>query len=104
MKASSTSKIPAPGATDPITVVRQFVDTFNNGDVKAMAASCTVPMSILDGLPPHVWHGPNAIEDWHRDVTTAGQQEGATGYFVSLGNPWHVDVNVNHAYVWFRRA
>ena len=29
--------------------VRQSVDYFNNGDVKAMAATCAVPASILDG-------------------------------------------------------
>ncbi len=64
-----------------------------------MAAACDVPMSILDGLPPHVWHGPTASEDWHRDVTVAGDREGATDYFVALGEPWHVNVTGDRSYV-----
>jgi ketosteroid isomerase-like protein len=85
--------------TDPMAAVRQYVDYFNQGDVKAMAATCAVPASILDGLPPHVWQGPTACEDWHRDVMAAGEREGATGYIVTLGEPWHVDITGDCAYV-----
>jgi hypothetical protein len=41
-------------ATDPMAAVRLYVDCFNSGDIAAMAATCDVPMSILDGMPPHV--------------------------------------------------
>ena len=37
--------------------VRQYVDYFNKGDVKAMAATCAVPASILDGLAPPYGRG-----------------------------------------------
>ena len=30
--------------------VHQYVDAFNNGDEKAMAAACADPMQILDGM------------------------------------------------------
>lgn len=86
-------------ANDPMASVRQYVDHFNKGDAKAMAATCAVPASILDGLPPHSWQGPTACEDWYRDVIAAGEREGATGYFVTLGTPWHVDVTGERAYV-----
>jgi hypothetical protein len=85
--------------TDPMATVRQYIDYFNNGDLKAMAATCDVSMSILDGLPPHAWQGPTACEDWHRDVMAAGEREGATGYSVTLGEPWHVDITGDRAYV-----
>ena len=85
--------------TEPVTAVHQYIDYFNTGDVKAMAAICADPMQILDGLPPHVWQGPTATEDWHRDVMVAGEREGATDYFVTLGEPWHVDVTGDSAYV-----
>jgi len=49
--------------TEPVTAVHQYIDYFNKGDVKAMAAICADPMQILDGLPPHVWQGPTATED-----------------------------------------
>jgi ketosteroid isomerase-like protein len=87
------------GATDPMAAVRQYVDGFNKDDVKAMAVTCAAPASIIDGLPPHVWSGPTACEDWHRDVIAAGEREGAAGYFITLGEPWHVDVSGDRAYV-----
>ena len=88
-----------PSTTDPLAAVHQFAEAFNKGDAKTMAATCAVPMSILDGLAPHVWQGPTASEDWYRDVLAAGELEGASGYLVTLGKPWHVDVTGDHAYV-----
>jgi ketosteroid isomerase-like protein len=85
--------------TEAMEVVHQYIDAFNKADVKAMAATCADPMSILDGMPPHVWHGPTAGEDWYRDVLVTGEREGAGSYFVTLGTPWHVDVTGDRAYV-----
>jgi ketosteroid isomerase-like protein len=82
-----------PDTRDPMAAVRQ------KGDVKAMAATCAVPASILDGLAPHVWQGPTACEEWYRDVLAAGEREGATGYFVKSAKPRHVDVTGDRAYV-----
>ncbi|WP_433757985.1 nuclear transport factor 2 family protein [Nocardia sp. CA-135398] len=87
-------------ALDPPTaVVLQYVDAFNNGDSKAMAALCADPMQILDGMSPHVWQGPTASEDWWRDVRREGEHAGASGYHIALGEPRHVDVTGDHAYV-----
>jgi hypothetical protein len=88
-----------PSTMSPMAAVRQYVDGFNKGDVKAMAATCAAPASILDGLPPHAWQGPTACEDWYGDVMAAGEREGATGYFVTLGEPWHVDIHGDRAYM-----
>ena len=38
-------------SNDLMTAVRRYVDGFNNGDTKAMAAACADPMQILDGMP-----------------------------------------------------
>lgn len=51
-----------------------------------------VPGSILDGMSPHVWHGPTATLDWYGDVLAEGEHAGASGYAVALGEPRHVDV------------
>ena len=72
---------------------------FNKGDMEGMAATCAVPASILDGMAPHVWQGPTACKDWYRDVLTTGEREGATGYFVTLEEPRHVDVSGDRGYV-----
>ena len=49
--------------TEPMAVVRQYVDAFNKGDADAMAATCADPTSVLDGLVPHIWLGSTACRD-----------------------------------------
>ena len=85
--------------TDPMATLRRYTEAFARGDMKAMAEAFAVPGCILDGLPPHTWHGPTAAEDWYRDVIAAGKREGATDYAVKLGEPHHVDVTGDSAYV-----
>lgn len=84
---------------DPMAAVRQYIDGFNKGDAKVMAATFAVPGSILDGMPPHVWQGPTATQDWYRDVLVEGEQHGASDYFVTLGEPLHNNVTGDSAYV-----
>lgn len=86
-------------SNDPMAAVLRYVDAFNHGDAKAMAATCADPMQILDGMPPHVWQGSTASEDWWRDVLAEGEHVGASGYHIALGEPRHVDVTGDYAYV-----
>src|SRR5215813_15112827 len=88
-------------ATDPATTVRQYIASFNQSNANAMAAMCADRMSILDGMAPHVWHGPNACEDWYRDAMTEGEHLGATDYVVILGEPKHNNITGDSAYVVF---
>ena len=84
---------------DPMEAVRNYIDCFNKGNVAGMAATCAAPMSINDGMPPHVWHGPTASQDWYRDVLITGEQEGASDYVVDLGDPLHCKITGDSAYV-----
>jgi ketosteroid isomerase-like protein len=84
---------------DPVAVVRQYVDAFNKGDGKGMAATFAVPGSILDGMAPHLWQGPTAAHDWYKDVLVEGKQHGASDYFVTVGEPLHNNVTGDSAYV-----
>jgi ketosteroid isomerase-like protein len=84
---------------DPMAAVRQYIDGFNKGDVEVMAATFADPGSILDGMAPHVWHGPTATQDWYRDVLIEGKQHGASDYFVTLGEPLHNNVTGDSAYM-----
>jgi ketosteroid isomerase-like protein len=86
-------------AQDPLAAVRQYIDAFNKGDAKAMAAVFAVPGSILDGMAPHVWHGPTATQDWYRDVLVEGEQHGASDYHVTVGEPLHNNITGDAAYV-----
>ena len=82
-----------------MAAVRHYVDAFNTADSDAMAATCADPMQILDGMAPHVWQGPTASQDWWRDVLTEGDHLGASGYHIALGEPRHVDITGDNAYV-----
>jgi ketosteroid isomerase-like protein len=86
-------------SNDPMAEVRQYVDAFNSADPNAMAAVCADPMQILDGMSPHVWQGSTAAEDWWSDVLEEGEHLGASGYHITLGEPRHVDITGDYAYV-----
>lgn len=86
-------------AADAISTVHRYIYAFNKGDIQGMAAAFAVPGSILDGMPPHLWNGPTAAEDWYRDVLTNTKKEGASDFFVTVGRPLHLDVTDDDAYV-----
>ena len=46
-----------------------------------------------------MWHGPTATQDWHRDILVEGEHVGASGYVITLGEPLHVNVTGDRAYV-----
>ncbi len=87
------------GTETPLAAVHQYLDAFNRGDAKGMAATFAVPGQILDGMAPHVWQGPTATQDWYRDVLVEGKEHGASGYFVKVEGPLHNDVSGDNAYV-----
>jgi hypothetical protein len=50
-------------------------------------------------MAPHLWLGPTVSQDWYRDVLLEGEQHGASGYFVTLGEPLHNDTTGQSAYL-----
>ena len=86
-------------AVDALSTVHRYIDAFNEGDVRGMAAAFAVPGSILDGMAPHVWHGPTAAEDWYRDVLIHIEEDGASDFLVTLGQPLHMDITGDAGYV-----
>lgn len=85
--------------TDVMVTVRQFVDAFNKGDVKAAAAACTDEMSIIDEFPPHEWHGAGTCAKWMNDYDADARKNGITDGIVTLGKPRHLDITADRAYV-----
>jgi ketosteroid isomerase-like protein len=83
----------------PLATAHKYLDAFNRGDVKGMAASFAVPGHILDGMAPHVWQGPTATDDWWKDVLREGKEHGASGYLVTVGEPLHNDITGDSAYI-----
>ena len=86
-------------SADPLAVIQQYIDGFNQCDIEQMAAAFADSAAILDGMAPHLWQGPEATRDWYRDVLTEGELHGASGYFVTLAEPVHNNVTSDSAYV-----
>jgi len=84
---------------DVMASVKQFVDGFNNGNVKSALAACAEQTSIVDELPPHEWHGPGACAVWAKDFDADAKKNGVTDGKVTLGKPRHVDIAGDRAYV-----
>jgi hypothetical protein len=79
--------------------VREFVASFNKGDATTSDAGCAHVTSIIDDVPPHEWHGAHACQMWmqsYRDYTVAN---GLADMIITLGDPRHVDVAGERAYV-----
>ena len=85
--------------TEAMAVIRQYIEAFNKGDSQAMASCFAVPGSILDGMAPHVWSGPDAARDWYRDVLIEGEHHGATDYSLTLGDVQRIDISGDSAYL-----
>jgi ketosteroid isomerase-like protein len=86
-------------AARALDAVTHYIDSFNNGDSTAMASVFDSDATILDGMAPHVWHGPAAATDWYRDVLTEAEHVGASDYAVTLGEPLHNAVTADRAYI-----
>jgi len=85
--------------TDIMATIRQFVDSFNKGDVKAVAATCSDQAAILDEFPPYEWHGAGACAKWTDAYDADAKKNGITDGVVTLAAPTHVDVAGDRAYV-----
>ena len=91
--ASATDK------TDVMSVIHQWIDGFNKGDMKSMAAACAEQAAIIDDFAPHEWHGPGTCARWSRDFQAYAQAGEITEPAVIIGKPWHIDVTADRAYV-----
>ena len=85
--------------TDVMVPVHQFVDGLNKGDIKSALAACAEQTSIIDEFPPHEWHGAGACSTWANDYDADAKKNGITDGIVTLGNPRHVDITGDRAYV-----
>jgi ketosteroid isomerase-like protein len=82
----------------PASVVQEYVNAFNRGDEDALAACFANPGFILDGMAPHVWSGPTATRDWHRDAMAEAGHIGITDFQMTLAKPTHNAVLGDAAY------
>lgn len=79
--------------------INQAVAAFNRGDMKAWVAACDSPASIIDDFSPYKWQGTRACAEWASAYAVSVKKNGITNGVVTLGTPWHVLVDGEHAYV-----
>lgn len=95
----STAQTSGSAQAAVLASVHGFVDGFNKGDTKALLAACADQTSILDEFPPHEWHGKGACAKWASDFDADAKKNGITDGAVTLGDPSHVDITSDRAYV-----
>jgi ketosteroid isomerase-like protein len=94
-----TGPVAASDKTDVVSVIHQWLDGFNKGDMKSMEAQCAAQTSIIDDFPPHTWNGAGACSKWSSDFRAFVQASEITEPAVTIGKLLHVDVTGNFAYV-----
>lgn len=98
--ALSTASAAAAADAQIEAPIRQFIDTFNKGDVKGAAAThLATGASIIDEFPPHVWQGPTAVETWAADLARNDKAAGISDEAVALGAVTREVVSGDSAYV-----
>jgi ketosteroid isomerase-like protein len=84
---------------DPGDVVRQFIDAFDKGDIKAAEATHAADVAIIDEVAPYQWQGHGAFKTWLDDLTKHDTANGVTDGNVKLVNTIREEVTGDHAYV-----
>lgn len=80
--------------------IHQFMDAFNKGDMKGVAAAhLTSGVSIIDEVPPHSWQGPKAFGAWAADLAKYDKAAGISDENVTLGAVTREVVSGRTAYV-----
>jgi ketosteroid isomerase-like protein len=85
--------------TDVMATVHKWVDSFNGGDVKTMAAMCAEDAIVLDDFSPHLWQGASACANWAKDYIAFTKSSAITEPKVTLGKSKHLDVDASYAYL-----
>ena len=95
----------AAGAQTPdaqlIAPIQKFIDSFNKGDSAGAAAThaAEADLAIIDEVPPFLWRGARAFQQWSTNLDNDAKKRGVTDPMVKLGTPTRTEVNGDQAYV-----
>lgn len=81
--------------------INKFLEAFNKGDMAGAAAahSSKEDVVIVDEVPPFVWRGAQALQNWAADLEADSKKRGMTNEKVTLGAATRADTNGDDAYV-----
>jgi len=95
----TTGTAAASDRTEVMAKVHQWMDGLNRGDKEMSLAACADQTSIIDDVPPHEWHGPEACSVWMTDLAKWAKENEVSDAHVTLGKARHISVTGDHAYV-----
>ena len=76
--------------------MRKYFEAGNNGDAAEKAAALAIPGWILDGMAPHYGRRQERRRIGF-SVSLKVKQQGASDYFITLGEPLHNNVTGDSA-------
>lgn len=81
--------------------IQKFMDSFNKGDVAGAAAThaAGADLTILDEVPPFLWRGAKAFQEWSTALDSASKQAGITDQVVTISAPTRTETSGDSAYV-----
>jgi ketosteroid isomerase-like protein len=84
-----------------VAPIQKFIDSFNKGDAAGALATHAsgADLTIIDEVPPFVWRGPKAFQDWSAALDAASKQAGLTDQVVTLKPATRAEVSGDSAYV-----
>jgi ketosteroid isomerase-like protein len=93
------TSVAASEKADVMSVVHEWVDAANKGDMKTFVALCARQSTLVDDFPPFVWQGPDGCAKWWSDNQALAKAEALTDEKVILGKPLRLSVTGDHAYL-----
>ena len=98
LAAPAAAQKPDPQIMAPI---QKFMDTFNKGDIAGAAATHATgaDVTIIDEVPPFVWRGPKAFQEWSTALDSVSKQAGITEQMVTISAPTRTETSGDSAYV-----
>jgi hypothetical protein len=85
--------------TGPAATVQQFIASFNAGDVDAARATHVAEPTIVDEVPPYLWQGKGAFDNWLASLASHDTAEGVTDQSMQLGDAIREETSGGDAYL-----
>ena len=81
--------------------IQKFIDAFNKGDTAGAAAThaAGADLTIIDEVPPYLWRGPKAFQEWGAALDMDAKKQGMTEPMVTMKAPTRTEQDGDQAYV-----
>jgi hypothetical protein len=84
-----------------IAPIQKFIDSFNKGDIASAATThaAEADLVIIDEVPPFLWRGARAFQQWSTDLDNDAKKRGITDQMVKIGAATRTETSGDQAYV-----